>query len=76
MRERLAEGVYIDFYNVHTNAGTSAGDLSSRADNLSQLTSFIATHSAGNAVVVMGDTNTRYTRAGDTIAEFAASHPA
>ncbi|KUN78004.1 jacalin-like lectin [Streptomyces griseoruber] len=74
MRERLAEGVYVDFYNVHTNAGTSDGDLASRADNLAQLTAFISTHSAGNAVVVMGDTNTRYTRSGDTIAEFAAAN--
>jgi hypothetical protein len=74
MRERLAEGVYVDFYNLHTNAGTNADDLAARASNLSQLTGFIATHSAGNAVVVMGDTNTRYTRAGDTIAEFAAAN--
>ncbi|MEV7073987.1 jacalin-like lectin [Streptomyces sp. NPDC093990] len=74
MRERLAEGVYVDFYNLHTNAGTSDGDLASRADNLNQLTAFIRTHSAGNAVVVMGDTNTRYTRTGDTIAEFAAAN--
>jgi endonuclease/exonuclease/phosphatase family metal-dependent hydrolase len=74
MRVRLAEGVYLDMYNVHTNAGTNAGDLESRASNLSQLSSFIATHSAGNAVVVMGDTNTRYTRAGDTIAEFASAN--
>ena len=74
MRVRLAEGVYVDFYNLHTNAGTNDGDESSRADNLSQLTSFIATHSAGNAVVVMGDTNTRYTRSADTIASFAAGN--
>jgi hypothetical protein len=74
MRERLAEGVYVDFYNIHTNAGTNAGDLSSRADNLSQLSSFIASHSAGNAVVVMGDSNTRYTRTGDTILSFAQSN--
>ncbi|NNN38369.1 endonuclease, partial [Streptomyces sp. S3(2020)] len=74
MRERLSEGVYVDFYNLHTNAGTNADDLAARADNLSQLTDFIATHSAGNAVVVMGDTNTRYTRTGDTIAEFAAAN--
>ena len=74
MRERLAAGVYVDFYNLHTNAGTNDGDLASRADNLSQLTDFIKTHSAGNAVVVMGDTNTRYTRSGDTIAEFASAN--
>ncbi|WP_433360332.1 jacalin-like lectin [Actinoplanes sp. CA-142083] len=71
MRERLAEGVYVDLYNIHTNAGTSSGDLTSRADNLSQLSSFIAAHSAGNAVIVMGDSNARYTRTGDTIASFA-----
>lgn len=74
MRVRVTDGVYVDFYNAHTNAGTSAGDLSSRADNLSQLTTFIASHSAGNAVVVMGDTNTRYTRTGDTIRAFAADN--
>ncbi|MEV7323538.1 jacalin-like lectin [Streptomyces sp. NPDC093970] len=74
MRERLAEGVYVDFYNLHTNAGTNDGDEASRADNLDQLTSFISAHSAGNAVVVMGDTNTRYTRAADTIAEFASAN--
>jgi len=74
MRERLAEGVYVDFYNLHTNAGTNDGDLASRADNLNQLTAFIKSHSAGNAVVVMGDTNTRYTRSGDTIAEFGAAN--
>ncbi|MFJ4536795.1 jacalin-like lectin [Streptomyces tibetensis] len=73
-RQRLAEGVYVDFYNLHTNAGTNPGDLASRADNLNQLTAFIKSHSAGNAVVVMGDTNTRYTRSGDTIAEFAAAN--
>ncbi|MEV4054325.1 jacalin-like lectin [Amycolatopsis sp. NPDC049688] len=74
MRVRLAEGVYVDFYNAHTNAGTNDGDEASRASNLAQLTAFIRTHSAGNAVVVMGDTNTRYTRAADTIAGFAADN--
>ncbi|WP_369232371.1 jacalin-like lectin [Streptomyces sp. R21] len=74
MRERLAEGVYVDFYNLHTNAGTNDGDEASRADNLNQLTDFIKAHSAGNAVVVMGDTNTRYTRSADTIAEFGAAN--
>ena len=74
MRERLAEGVYVDVYNLHTNAGTNDGDESSRASNLAQLSDFIQSHSAGNAVIVMGDTNTRYTRAADTIAGFAAAN--
>lgn len=74
MRVRVSEGVYLHVYNLHANAGTSDGDLQSRASNLAQLTDFIQSHSAGQAVVVMGDTNTRYTRAGDTIAEFAAAN--
>ncbi|AUG81817.1 endonuclease [Kitasatospora sp. MMS16-BH015] len=74
MRTRLAEGVYVDFYNLHANAGTEPGDEAARAANLAQLTGYIQTHSAGNAVVVMGDTNTRYTRADDTIAAFAADN--
>ncbi|MEV6647359.1 jacalin-like lectin [Amycolatopsis sp. NPDC051371] len=73
-RLRLAEGVYVDAYNIHTNAGTNDGDQVSRAANLAQLTAFITTHSAGNAVVVMGDTNTRYTRAADTIRAFASDN--
>jgi hypothetical protein len=73
-RHRLAEGVYVDFYNLHTNAGTSDGDQASRADNLNQLSAFIATHSAGNAIVVMGDTNTRYTRTADTIRGFVTAN--
>ena len=73
-RVRLAEGAYVDTYNLHTNAGTNSGDESSRADNLHQLSTFIATHSAGDAVIVMGDTNTRYTRAEDTIRTFASDN--
>jgi hypothetical protein len=74
MRTRLAEGVYVDVYNLHTNAGDNSGDEASRASNLAQLSDFVQTHSAGNAVIVMGDTNTRYTRAADTIANFAATN--
>jgi len=76
MRTRLAEGTYVDFYNMHADAGSDAGDLAARVDNFAQLSSFIQSHSAGNAVVVMGDTNTRYTRTvdGTTIRNFAAAN--
>ncbi|SFW78078.1 hypothetical protein SAMN04489730_4436 [Amycolatopsis australiensis] len=74
MRLRLAGGVFLDVYNLHTNAGTNPGDLASRAADLDRLSAFIGSHSAGNAVLVMGDTNTRYTRAGDTIGPFAAAN--
>ncbi|MEV6168760.1 jacalin-like lectin [Streptomyces sp. NPDC051954] len=66
-RVRLAEGVFMDLYNVHTNADDTDDALAARRANVEQLSDFIQANSAGNAVIVMGDTNTRYTRAGDNI---------
>ncbi|MFJ9584088.1 jacalin-like lectin [Streptomyces acidicola] len=66
-RVRLAEGVFVDLYNVHTNADDTADALAARRANIEQLSDFIQANSAGNAVIVMGDTNTRYTRSGDNI---------
>lgn len=71
-RVRLAEGAYLDAYNVHANAGTGLADLAARRANITQLSEYIARNSAGNAVLVMGDTNNRYTRAPDNIRELAA----
>ncbi|MCX4704475.1 jacalin-like lectin [Streptomyces sp. NBC_01373] len=66
-RVRLAEGVFVDLYNVHTNADATDDALAARRANVEQLSDFIQANSSGNAVLVMGDTNTRYTRAGDNI---------
>jgi endonuclease/exonuclease/phosphatase (EEP) superfamily protein YafD len=66
-RVRLAEGVFVDLYNVHTNADDSDDALAARRANIEQLSDFIQANSSGNAVIVMGDTNTRYTRTGDNI---------
>ncbi|MBT2490770.1 endonuclease [Streptomyces sp. ISL-96] len=66
-RIRLAEGVFVDLYNVHTNADVTEAALAARRANIEQLSEFIRANSAGNAVIVMGDTNTRYTRSGDNI---------
>ncbi|WP_328354181.1 jacalin-like lectin [Streptomyces sp. NBC_00457] len=66
-RVRLAEGVFVDLYNVHTNADSDDAALAARRANIEQMSDFIQANSAGNAVIVMGDTNTRYTRAGDNI---------
>ena len=74
MRVTLDDGAAVDFYNLHTDAGVTSGDLQARRDNLQQVSDAIATKSADNAVVVMGDTNTRYTRAEDTIASFASTN--
>ncbi len=66
-RVRIAEGVFVDLYNVHTNADSDDAALAARRANIEQLSDFIQANSSGNAVIVMGDTNTRYTRAGDNI---------
>ncbi|MEH0417495.1 jacalin-like lectin [Streptomyces sp. B21-083] len=73
-RVRIAEGVYVDLYNVHTNADDTDEAHAARRDNVSQLSAFIQANSAGNAVIVMGDTNTRYTRAGDNIRTLASEN--
>lgn len=66
---RLAEGVYIDTYNIHAQAQVDDADLEARRANILQLLDYIEANSADNAVIVMGDTNTRYTREGDNISE-------
>ncbi|MFI9168262.1 jacalin-like lectin [Streptomyces lincolnensis] len=70
-RVRLAEGVFVDLYNVHTNADSTDDALAARRANITQLSEFVRANSAGNAVIVMGDTNTRYTRSGDNIRTLA-----
>ena len=70
-RVRLAEGVFVDLYNVHTNADSDDAALAARRANIEQLSDFIQANSSGNAVIVMGDTNTRYTRSGDNIRTLA-----
>ncbi|WBB80117.1 hypothetical protein O7606_01605 [Micromonospora sp. WMMD882] len=73
-RLNLADGVSLDLYNVHANAGSGERDLAARRDNLAQLSAYVAANSAGRAVLVMGDLNVRYTRAGDTIGDFVAAN--
>ncbi|KAH9942493.1 Endonuclease/exonuclease/phosphatase [Epithele typhae] len=57
---------YIDMYNLHTDAGTEDGDEVARNSNVNQVAARIAASSTGNAVLVFGDTNSRYTRVADT----------
>lgn len=62
---QLAPGVYVDIYTLHTDAGSDAGSYAARCDNLCQIAQYINTYSQGNAVIVLGDTNSRYTRSED-----------
>jgi len=63
----ISTGDTVDFYNVHTNAGSTAADLVARRNNIGQLCKYINLHSAGKAAIIMGDMNSRYTRNGDTL---------
>ncbi|PHH49639.1 Sphingomyelinase [Ceratocystis fimbriata CBS 114723] len=67
MRTRLADGVYIDMYNLQTDGGIQADDTAARSDNIVQLSEYIKTWSGGNAVMVFGDTNSLFSRTGDKI---------
>lgn len=61
----LEPGVYVDIYTLHTDAGDDLGSYKARRDNINQIANYIKTNSNGNAVIVMGDTNSRYTRSVD-----------
>ncbi len=66
-RIEIFEGVFLDFYNVHCNAGGDNSSLEARRGNILQLKNYINEHSQNNAAIVMGDFNCRYTRDGDDI---------
>ncbi|HBP18617.1 MAG TPA: endonuclease [Planctomycetes bacterium] len=53
----LAPGVELHVYNLHADAGSSTGDEDARAKNFVQLERWIAAFSAGEALIVAGDTN-------------------
>ncbi|CEL51929.1 putative protein Rv0888/MT0911 OS=Mycobacterium tuberculosis GN=Rv0888 PE=4 SV=1 [Rhizoctonia solani AG-1 IB] len=74
MRLRIDEGVYIDFINLHADAGTEAGDETARTANIKQVADYIDANSAGNAVIIFGDTNSRYTRSEDNIRLFSTQN--
>ncbi|KEF57690.1 uncharacterized protein A1O9_05608 [Exophiala aquamarina CBS 119918] len=67
MRMQIDEGVYIDFYNLHADAGSDAGDVDARRAGVVQMINYIEANSLGNAVIVFGDTNDRYTNTGVSI---------
>lgn len=56
-RLRLADGVEIDLYNLHADAGGDDRDAAARTSNYTQLANFMRAYSLGRAVVLAGDTN-------------------
>jgi hypothetical protein len=53
----LAPGVWVDVYNLHLDAGATDGDFIARANQVEQLLAALNGFSAGQAVIVAGDTN-------------------
>ncbi len=71
-RHTIGPGMQVDIYNWHADAGTSDADHVARNSNVAQLIAFILANSAGRAVIILGDTNSLYTRSQDTIADVIA----
>ncbi|CAE6455643.1 unnamed protein product [Rhizoctonia solani] len=67
MRVRIEEGVYIDMINLQANNGMYFENLAWRGEQIEQLVDFIKVNSVGNAVIVFGNTESRYTRPDDNI---------
>lgn len=64
---KIADGIYVDVYNLHADADTDVNSEAARRSNLSQLATYIEEYSQGHAVIVFGDTNCRYTRTDDNL---------
>ena len=65
----IKPGYFIDIYNIHTDADCDPESLAARRSNMAQLAEYINNTSKGKAVIVFGDTNSRYTREGDDFYE-------
>lgn len=56
-RTELADGVFVDVYNLHMEAGGTPEDDAARDQGIDLLAGFMAEHSDGRAVIVGGDFN-------------------
>ena len=58
----LTDRTKLDVYTLHMDAETSEGDIAARESQLTQLADAIKASNNGNPILIMGDTNCRYTR--------------
>lgn len=58
----FGDGILVDFYIMHMDAETDAADNAARASQWTQLANAIKANNNGRPKIVMGDTNSRYTR--------------
>ncbi len=73
MARHSVMGETLDIYNLHGDAGQDTEDFDARAAQLAQLAARIDLFSAGNAVIVLGDTNSLFSRAADSLPSFMTS---
>lgn len=73
MARHMVAGEIVDIYNLHADAGQESEDIAARNAQLVQLADRIITWSHGNAVIVIGDTNSLFNRGADTIDAFLSS---
>lgn len=59
---KLSDGTEIDLYSMHMDADDGQGDRDARASQLTQLANYIKDHNNGRPIVIIGDSNCRYTR--------------
>ena len=57
---QLADGVYVDLYDLHADAYGAPPNAAARVAQYKQLIAFIDDYSKDHAVIVTGDTNTRF----------------
>lgn len=57
---QIADGVYVDIYNMHADAYGAPPNAAARVAQYKQMIAFIETYSKDHAVIVTGDTNTRF----------------
>lgn len=57
---QIADGVYVDIYDIHADAYGGPENAAARAAQYKQLLSFVEEHSKDHAVIITGDTNTRF----------------
>ena len=58
----FATGVAVDVYVLHMDAEDSAEDIAARKKQLKQLSDYIIANHNNRPVIILGDTNCRYTR--------------
>ncbi len=58
----LATGFTVDVYVLHMDADSGEKDIAARTSQLKQLATYIKSHNNNRPILIIGDTNCRYTR--------------